>query len=215
MSEGALAVRRLSRLDSEAVFREIAGLHAEQIQGGVLPLLGTSFLATLYREIARSKWGTVHQATFNGRTAGFVAGTANIWSCAFGFTPSGYLRLGSILAVRVWHPDVARKFLGALAYPFRGPSTPSADNLQRQDKDRAELLAIAVASEAQGRGVGRALVGAFEATLRGKATSYSVATNAEDAQSNAFYQAVGFKKAGQKHHHDLLIQIYIKELDGD
>jgi ribosomal protein S18 acetylase RimI-like enzyme len=215
MSDDPVLVQRLSALDSEKLFREIAGLHAEQIRGGVLPLLGQRFLAILYREIASSKWGTVHQAMLDGRAVGFIAGTANIWRCAFGFTVRGYLRLASILGLRIWHPDIARKFLDALAYPFREPSTPAAENLPRQGKHRAELLAIAVASEAQGRGVGRALVGAFEETLRGNVTSYSVTTNAEDTQSNAFYDAVGFKKSGQKRHHDLLIQIYVKAVDGD
>src|SRR4051812_23305527 len=84
MTDDPPVVQRLSRSDSMEVFRRIADLHAQQIHGGVLPLLGQSFLATLYREIAKSKWGTLHQAEQNGRALGFIAGTVDIWRCAFG-----------------------------------------------------------------------------------------------------------------------------------
>jgi ribosomal protein S18 acetylase RimI-like enzyme len=211
MNDDSLVMRRLSRTDSALVFQQVAALHREQIQGGVLPLLGEDFLTTLYRELADAECGTVYQATLDGRPVGFIAGTTDIWRCAFGFTLRGYLRLAWILARRIWHPDIARKFLDAVAYPFRPSTTPEFDQT-RPDKQRAELLAIAVASEAQGQGVGRSLVSAFERTLRGRTTSYCVTTNASDTRSNAFYEAAGFTKAGQKRHHDLTIQIYTKEI---
>ena len=204
---------RLSRSDSLGVFQQIAALHADLIHGGVLPLLGANFLACLYREIAKSKSGSVHQAVQNGQVIGFIAGTSNVWRCALGFTLFGYLRLTSILAMRIWHPKIMWKVIDSLAYPFRQPTNPEA-NLTPQGKDRAELLAIAVSPGTQGLGVGRALVSAFEETLRGKTASYFVTTNASEMQSNAFYDALGFKRVGQKRHHDLLLQIYTKQVEG-
>jgi ribosomal protein S18 acetylase RimI-like enzyme len=211
MSDDSFVVQRLSGHDSIEVFRRIANLHAELIRGGVLPLLGESFLTNLYREIAHSKRGSVHQAVLHGQVVGFVAGASDIWRCALGLTFSGYLRLASLLALRIWRPEIMWRFFDSLAYPFRRPAAPQP-SLPAQDKHRAELLAIAVTGDAQGRGVGSALVSAFEETLRGRTAFYFVTTNSADTRSNAFYGAVGFEKAGQKRHHDLLIQIYTKQL---
>lgn len=204
-------LRRLSGSNSPGMYQQIATLHSDLIHGGVLPLLGKDFLICLYREIAKSKWGSMHTAEQNGRVIGFIAGTADVWHCALGFTLFGYLRLTSILALRIWHPQIMRKVIDSLAYPFRKPSIPGP-NLAPQSKHRAELLAIAVSPAAQGTGVGRALVRKFEETLRGTTASYFVATNASEGPSNAFYDALGFQRAGQKRHHDLLIQIYTKQV---
>jgi ribosomal protein S18 acetylase RimI-like enzyme len=214
MTDVPCVVRRVSGSDSMEVFRRIARLHAQRIHGGVLPLLGETFLGTLYREIAKSKHGTVHEAVDHERLLGFIVGTPDISRCALGFTLGGYLRLTAILAGRIWHPEIRRKFFDALMYPVRKPPSPKG-NLPVQDKHRAELLAIAVSADAEGRGVGRAMVDAFEDTLPGKIGAYFVTTNADDMNSNAFYRALGFEKAGQKRHHDLLVQIYTKQVRDD
>ena len=205
-------LRRLSDNDPPAVYQQIATLHSDLIHGGVLPLLGRSFLSCLYRELAKSKWGSVHAAEQDGLIIGFIAGTPDIWHCALGLTPSGYLRLTSLVVLKLGHREIIRKMIDSLAYPFRQPSIDGG-NSAPQDKHRAELLAIAVAPAAKGLGIGRALVREFERTLRDRTTPYFVTTNALDEQSNAFYQAIGFAKAGQKRHHDLIIQIYTKPVD--
>ena len=214
MTDVSWVVRRVDGSDSIEVFRRIARLHAERIHGGVLPLLGETFLALLYREIAKSEHGTVHEAVQDERLLGFIVGTPDIWRCALGFTLSGYLRLAAILSIRIWHPEIRRKFFDALLYPVRKPLLEEG-NLRAQDKHRAELLAIAVSANTEGRGIGRAMVDAFENTLRGKAGAYFVTTNANDTKSNAFYSALGFEKDGRKRHHDLLIQIYTKHVRED
>ena len=174
-------------------------------------MLGKDFLTTLYREIARSQWSSVHAAMQNDTVIGFVAGTSDIWRCALGFTIGGYFRLVYRLVTRMWHPQIASKVFDSVAYPFRKSS--SADSATpKPAKHHAELLAIAVAPQAQGIGAGKALVLAFEATLRGKIDHYTVTTNSIEAQSNAFYSALGFTSLGEKPHHDLLIRVYSKQL---
>jgi len=174
-------------------------------------MLGKDFLITLYREIAKSQWGSVHAALQSDTVIGFVAGTSHIWRCAVSFTIGGYFRLVYRLLTRLWHPQIASKVLDSVAYPFRKSS--SADSAPpKAAKHNAELLAIAVSPKAQGLGVGKALVLAFETTLRGKTDHYTVTTNSIEAQSNAFYSAMGFTSVGEKRHHDLLIRVYSKQL---
>lgn len=216
MKIGRGVVCRLTGEDSPELFRGIASLHSELIHGGVLPLLGINFLAGLYQEIAKSKWGSVHVVLEQGKVIGFLAGTPNLWRCLSGFSFFGYLRLTMHLMMSAWRPPVLLKVIDSLAYPFRKPAASECNAVQdaaSQDKNRAELLAIAVSQAAQGMGVGRGLVCAFESTLLGKVDQYFVTTNTKEIQSNAFYSKLGFTKAGQKRHHDLLIQIYTKRIE--
>lgn len=210
MSRPPFVLRRLGGADSRRYFEQIANLHTDLIHGGILPLLGPAFLATLYREIATSRWSSVHAAMQNDTVVGFIAGTLDIWRCMAGFSITGYASLASRVIMRLWRPVIAWKVLDSFAYPFRKSS--AADSAPMPMKHRAELLAIAVSPQAQGTGVGKALVLAFEETLRGKISQYSVTTNTVEAQSNAFYSAMGFTSVGEKRHHDLLVKVYSKQL---
>jgi ribosomal protein S18 acetylase RimI-like enzyme len=201
----------LTGQDSVAFFERIAELHAELIHGGILPLLGTGFLATLYREIAKSRWGSVHVAVQEDEVTGFIVGAEDIWRLSRGFTAGGLARMGMLFLGQVWRPRIASKVLGSLAYPFRASSSPEPSPAPKPNC-RAELLSIAVSPRAQGQGVGKALVSAYEETLRGKVEQYTVTTNVEETDSNAFYSALGFERFGQKRHHDLILQVYIKQL---
>lgn len=206
-----VTIRALNRGDSLEIFEQIAALHAHLIHGGILPQLGERFLTHLYREIAASRAGRVYAAFEGIRIVGYVAGAWDIWRCAFGFSPGGCMRLAALVVPRLWRRGVFDKALDALAYPFRNAAIPDP-NAAPLSKHRAELLAIAVAEAAQGRGIGRGLVRALETFLRTHVTHYFVSTNVQEKQSNAFYRALGFAEAGQKRHHHLVVQIYIKRL---
>ena len=206
-----LSVKALTRSDSLEPFQQIADLHIRLIHGGILPQLGERFLTHLYREIAASRHGCVHAAFAGGRVVGFVAGASDIWRCALGFRPGGCMRLGALLVARLWRVGILGRVLDSLAYPLRNARIPDrgAAPLSRH---RAELLAIAVAETAQGRGIGRMLVQALEKFLTARVTHYVVSTNVQEKQSNAFYRELGFSPAGRMRHHDLVVQVYVKAL---
>jgi ribosomal protein S18 acetylase RimI-like enzyme len=209
MKPGDIRLQRLG--ESSNLFNKVADMHIALIHGGVLPLLGRDFLARLYREIAVSPWGSVDVALQGERVVGFVAGTANVRRCAMSFSLQGYVRMVLAVLVRSWRREILRKVFGALAYPFSKGSAESGD--PTPGTERAELLAIAVNDDVQGQGIGRALVQAFEEEIKGKATRYFVSTNVAERGSNAFYRALGFSEAGKKPHHELMIQIYVKEIN--
>lgn len=193
------------------VFSDIAILHLRLIHGGILSLLGVRFLAQLYREIASSRYGCIYAAIEEERLSGYIAGASDIWRCALGFGVCGWMRLASLFCMRIWREGVLRKALLSISYPFRGADASEAGRVP-QSRHRAELLAIAVDESRQGHGLGARLVSAFEDFLRDRATEYSVTTNSEDSQSNAFYRRVGFTSIGQRLHHDLVLQVYTKQI---
>lgn len=206
-----VSVKALVRSDGLEPFRQIAALHIRLIHGGILPELGERFLTNLYREIAASRHGCVHAAFAGGRVVGFVVGASDIWKCALSFRPGGCLRLGALLLTRLWRLSILERVLGSLTYPFRNARVPDR-GAAPLSIHRAELLAIAVAETAQGRGIGRLLVQALETFLAAPVTHYFVSTNVQEKQSNAFYRELGFSPAGQMRHHDLVVQLYIKAL---
>lgn len=210
MNDG-IELRSIQGDDRPELFERVASLHSDLIHGGILALLGKQFLASLYREIASCRWGSVFVATRDGSIVGFVAGAADIWQCACGLSTRGYLRLGGLFLRRLAKPGVLAKACDAFAYPFR--QLQSGSKAVSDGMHRAELLAIAVARDAQRSGVGRMLVGALEDFLKPHAKQYFVSTNIEEAQSNAFYRSLGFAEVGWKKHHGLVLQTYMKRLD--
>ena len=199
------------RSDGAALFHQIADLHIDLIHGGILPLLGKSFLANLYSEIASSRSGCVFAAIQADRVVGFAAGAWDIWKCACGFRIRGYLHLTLCFLRQLASPRVLAKGIDSLAYPFR--KVDGASEHGARDKHRAELLAIAVAHSAQGQGVGRGLLARVEDFFKPHVRHYFVTTNIAKTQSNAFYKTLGFLEIGCKKHHDLVLQTYIKQLN--
>ncbi|MCW1954750.1 ribosomal protein S18-alanine N-acetyltransferase [uncultured Lentibacter sp.] len=71
--------------------------------------------------------------------------------------------------------------------------------LARVTLDEAELLSIAVAPEAQGRGIGRALLGALVTRLAARHVTQLFLEVAEDnAPARALYAQAGFEEVGRR-----------------
>jgi len=191
-------------------FEQVAELNMTTIHHGVLPSFGKPFLTQLYYELARSPRGGVWGVVENGRVLGFVAGCADVRATYVNVLSRAGIRLTrhavhAALSARFW-----RAVAPIVAYPFRA-SAPVGANAS-SPAGRAELLAIAVAAGAQGRGIGTTLIRALERELLawGVNAPYRVATNVQDAASNAFYKTLGFTPCGVMKHHRLTLQVYEK-----
>jgi len=170
------------RTGTEADAATAADLHASAISEGFLALLGPRFLRLLYRRIVRAPGSFLLIAEDEAGTSGFLAGSVDVaglyraflWRDGFVAAAAAGGRL-----VRSW-----RRVLETL----RHGSGDAAGG--------AELLAVAVAPAARGRGVGSLLVRGFLTELgrRGHHTAHVVVA-AHNDDAVALYRRAGFAEA--------------------
>jgi ribosomal protein S18 acetylase RimI-like enzyme len=164
--------------------RAMATLHAERITEGFLPTLGPRFLERLYSRVVRHPGGFAVVAEDDGRVVGFTAGAADLG----GLYRSFLLRDGVFAAAGAAVPLARswRRALETLRYPA---STATA-------LPDAEILAVAVAADVAGRGIGRALVDAATAQLVAHgADGVKVVAGADNAAAVGLYEACGYHVA--------------------
>jgi ribosomal protein S18 acetylase RimI-like enzyme len=178
------------RPGTEADAGATARLHASEISEGFLPSLGQPFLARLYRRIVRSPESFLLVAADGESIVGFVAGTERVGDLYRSFL----LHDGAVATIAAL-PRVVRSWrrvYETLRYP-----AGSGDDHAR-DLPAAELLAIAVAPAARGRGTGRQLVAALtdEFQRRGVGGVRVVVGEGNDA-AIGLYEHCGFTKAAR------------------
>ncbi len=164
----------------------VGALHAEQIPGGFLALLGPDFLARLYRRITRSSGSFLLVADADGRVAGFIAGSSDVRALYREFLvhdgPAAVL-------------GAARRLLGGWrsAIETLRHGAPGAAGTGRG----TELLAVAVDPAWQGRRIGARLVDAFVNRVRadGGRAAYVVVA-ADNAPAVGLYRGAGFTEVG-------------------
>ncbi len=209
-------ITRVEVSTPSAVFLQLGQLHVDLIHSGILEVLGAAFVGTLYQELMRGAQTVIYVAFHEGQPIGFLVGTPNLNRSLRSIGVRGGARLLAAASCHLWRPRVLRAVILTLGYFFRrSPSaSPDVASVEAIASTRAEVLAIAVSTEAQGRGIGKALVAAFERDLHacGSSGRYFVSTNAEEVGSNAFYRTAGFNLMGQKPHHDLVLNIYARDL---
>jgi ribosomal protein S18 acetylase RimI-like enzyme len=211
---------RIEKLDSRTppqLFCELAKLHIDSIHGGIIESLGEPFLASLYHQLSKQEAVFTYVAVRDDAIIGFVVGTIEIRGLIQNIGWVGMARLALLAYGKLWRPNVLRKALQTLGYFFRRPNALIFHDAvaEAAKLGHAELLAIAVAAEARGQGVGRTLVENLESAFLNwsDATKYFVSTTREEVASNAFYRSAGFKLIGQKPHHDLILNVYQKDLE--
>ena len=174
-------------------FQRVAELHAANISQGFLSVLGVPFLKCLYQAISSAPRSAVLVAKDDKGVHGFAAATGDLsgcyrWVLGHAAFPLAICVLPRLTDIRIW-----QKMAETLLYPFRA-ARRSRDEAVRGH--RAELLAIVVGEESQGRGLGKYMMGVVDGWFAGQQTSqYSVVTYALDSRSNRFYQLCGFKLA--------------------
>ena len=163
-----------------------AQLHASEISEGFLPTLGSSFLARLYGRIVRDAGSfLLVDANERGDVDAFIAGTENVGALYKSFA----LRDGWIAGLKA-APRIVRSWKRVWE-TFR---YPSGDDVLAS----AELLAVAVAPTARGKGLGRELVAALQAefTRRG-IHAVKVVVAAHNEIAIGLYERCGFERAAR------------------
>ena len=163
--------------------RAIADLHATRIDEGFLTSLGTPFLRRLYARVLYSHDAFIVVDDLDGVTTGFVAGVADLGALYRRFIMRDGLLAGLQAAPRLMKnlPRVVE----TLRYPAITGGLPEA-----------EVLAVTVAADRSGHGVGQALVrGAIDEFVDRDITAAKVVTTADNLAALAMYRACGFVAA--------------------
>jgi GNAT superfamily N-acetyltransferase len=171
----------------------IAKLHSTGITEGFLSSLGTRFLSVLYRGIARSNYSGVMVAIEQDKVIGFISYTKDIKICYRELLRSEWPALAVSLLPNIAKPSVYRRILETLRYPKR-----QVQRIGASPDTSAELLSMAVGSDARGKGVGKLLVNALDQEMsRLGVVGYQVVTHGIDERSNAFYVSCGFVRISE------------------
>lgn len=178
----------------------VAELHRKAISTSFLANLGRGFAKHLYKGLlsSASAFGFACTGT-EGRMLGYVA-CAESTSAVY---RQALLRQGAMMAFwllpYLWRSSVLKHLWETLVYPAALPG----------DLPNAEVLSIAVAAEAHGRGIGTSLMAAAFAEFRQRGIHHvKVAVGAENSSAIAFYQRCGFRLAMTRTHHGKPMNIY-------
>ena len=185
---GVGRVRPASRADVAAV----AALHAMSIPG-LLSTLGQPFLRVLYRRVVRSPGAFLYVAELPQHgVVGFVAGADDSGAFMRAFVRRDGVRAAAAANVR--GVAALKQVVETLR---RGRATG-----ERPAVPPAELLALAVAPEGRGIGLGGELVAACTAEFRrrGVRTAH-VVTDANNATAIVTYEGAGFRRLGTRRDH--------------
>lgn len=162
----------------------VAELHAQRISEGFLSSLGLPFLRRLYARVLGSPDSFIlvngDQLVAPSGVNGFVAGVEDLSALYRRFV----LRDGIAAGLRAAPRLIAAvpRVIETLRYPSTTAALPDS-----------EILAVAVAANAAGQGIGRALVGAATAEfIRRGTSSAKVVTTADNAAALAMYRGCGF-----------------------
>ena len=173
------------RAATAADLPRVAQLHHDRIDQGFLSSLGIPFLLRLYRRVLRSSAGFVLVEESNDLVVGFVAGVENLGALYRSFVIHDGVAAGIRAAPRLVR--ALPRVIETLRYPTTAVDLPSA-----------EILAVSVADDHGGRGIGRRLVlgATAEFTLR-RVGNVKVVTTADNAAALAMYRAAGFVSSAQ------------------
>ncbi len=177
----------------------IADLHARRIADGFLVTLGRPFLRRLYRRTVRSRRAFALVVEDDGHVCGFVAAAEDTGAFYREFLVHDGPAAGATAIAGIARSP--REVFETMRYGFRG----------NDDAPAAEIMAIAVATGVQRRGLGALLVVAAvdELRSRGVATARVVTAIGNVAAIRA-YEHGGFRRHGfDQVHRDVTQQVLV------
>ncbi len=182
----------------------ISNLHIHGISTGFISSLGPKFLTCLYKAISRHDKSFCLIAEENNNILGFVAFTEDLKSLYKLALKKYSLSFIFAVGMKLLSPKIIKRITQNLFYPSKS---------EKLNLPKAELLSIAVAPQAQGRGLATQLVQAgFEECKKRGIDKVKVLVAAENQPANKLYQKCGFDLAAQVDSHGILSNIYVKKL---
>lgn len=183
---------------------DVATLHISGINRGFISSLGPEFVSGLYEILAEDNESIVLAAREDGKVIGFIAFSKNIKKLYRMAMLKYGVRIAWLLGRKLLSWSRIKKLIGTLFYPFKK---------NKLNLPETELLSMAVAPEAQGKGIGSMLVreGLAECKRRG-VSKIKVLVAADNLAANMLYQKCGFNLVCQTKSHGIVSNICVAEI---
>jgi ribosomal protein S18 acetylase RimI-like enzyme len=194
-------------MKSKDIYRQVAQLHADNIDQGFLSTLGASFLSLLYEAIDANDNSVLLIARQEERVVGFVAGTEGLGSIYLQLLRRWPRLLLSLLPAIVSPRKLARiaeiLLLGKKSVPF--PNLP-----------HAELMSIAVESGQRGQGRAQLLYQELVDHFRQRGVvAFRIVVGQQLEMAQHFYKKMGAVPVGKIEVHQGQASIlYVHDLAG-
>ena len=172
--EGAVSLRPAEKTDAPFM----AAMHQRSITTGFLSTLGTPFLRLLYRALVTDPDGVAVIAEDDSGPVGFVAGTRSTSAFYRRFAVKHGWRAGLVVLPRLVRPGAIRRLWESFRYGTG------------EETSGAELLAMAVAADRGGRGIGVSL--GRELLSRLETPTVRVVVGSDNHVAIAAYKRMGF-----------------------
>jgi GNAT superfamily N-acetyltransferase len=191
-----------------------ARLHAALLPHGFFPRLGQRYLRAYYRTFLSSPHGIGLVACMGGQPVGVLVGTADNaahyrWVIQHHGLPLAWLGVAAMLgrpAVAAWfvRTRLRRYARRLLRLPLRPvPTRRDASTGELAAGGTAVLTHVMVTREAQGQGVGTALVERFAVAAKAAGASRAMlVTFAGQAGAGTFYKRLGWEHLEDRRGHD-------------
>lgn len=191
---------------SRAVCRQVAELHAANLEAGFLSTLGIGFLTVLYEAIDASEDSVLLVEEQAGRVVGFVSGCGRM-AGVYRQLLKKPLRLAGALLPSVWRPRRLWRIVETLRY--------SRGDASSDDLPDAELMSLAVAPEFRGQGIADRLYERLETYFRSRGVAaFKIMVGEQLAPAHRFYARRGARPAAETEvHSGAKSVIYVHSLD--
>lgn len=188
----------------KAIYRQVAAIHAAEINEGFLALLGPGFLELMYQAIDESPGSVLFVEMADDRVVGFVAGTRDMGPI-YRRMMRNWVRLGFALLPSLVRPHRVWRILEILRY---GGGDGAAELPPH------ELLSIAVDRRWRGKGVAPALYQRLAAHFReAGADGFRIAVGDVLDTPHHFYRKMGAVPAAKiEVHRGQTSTIYVHSL---
>jgi len=193
-------VRNLEKRDA----LQVAGLHIQGISKGFISSLGQLFVASLYEAIAEDKNSFGFVEVEGDKVLGFVVFSRNLSGLYKSILFKKGFKFGLIIAKQIFSFRVLKKIFDNIFYPSKMKTLNLPD---------AELLSIAVSQQGQGKGIAKKLIKfGFRECAKRNIGQIKVLVAANNEPANNLYQKCGFELKTQIDNHNILSNIYVKDL---
>jgi len=198
-AEESSMIRKMEQRDAD----DVAKIYIEAIDTGFISNLGLKFVSRLHKEIAKSDTGFGYVWVENGKVMGFITGCTDILKLYKSIIKKWIYFLFPLLK-HITEFLTIKKMLQTMFYPAKVKDTYG----------KAEILAVGLKEEYEGKGIGLELMGRILEEFKKRGIKrVKVLAYDKNVVANNYYVKAGFEPAGKIKHHENFLNVYLMNLE--